>query len=289
MIKKGFSHIGIVFLQLLSYLPLQILFGLSNLMYYLIYYIIKYRKDVVRENLSKSFPEKSPKEIVVIEKKFFRYLCDLMVEVVKMNSISEKEVLNRVKMTNFDQVEEYFKRGESVLGCSAHYGNWELGMLAAGLKISAVATVIYKPLSNKIFEDWFLNLRTKFGNVFVPMRQTLRHVVSTKDQTTLLCFASDQTPKRAEIQYRLEFLNQSTPALLGLEKIALQTNRPVFYFDAKRIKRGYYEVTCIPVSLNPKATKEHEITDLFFENLNNSIQRDPEYWMWSHKRWKANK
>lgn len=280
---------GLVFLQLLSYLPLQILYGLSTVAYYIIYYVLKYRRKVVRENLTNSFPEKSIEEIIAIEKRFFRYLADLMVEVVKMNAISKAEIFKRVKMVNFDAVEAYFKRGESVLACSGHYGNWELGMLAAGINFSAPATVIYKPLSNKDFEAWFLNLRTKFGNIFVPMRQTLRHVIATKDETTLLCLASDQTPKKAEIQYRLQFLNQSTPVLMGLEKIALQTNRPVFYFDIKRVKRGYYEIDCVPLCLVPSETKEHEITEKFFDYLNTSIQRGPEFWLWSHKRWKANK
>lgn len=288
MIKKGFSYIGIFFLHLLSFFPLWFLFGISNILYYVLYYIAKYRRTVVRKNLSNSFPDKSLAEIIIIEKRFYRYFADLMVEVVKMSSISKKEVLKRVKMKNFDLAEAYFKRGESALACTGHYGNWELCMLAAGLNFSAKCNVIYKPLTNKIFEDWFNALRTKFGNIFIPMRQTLREVVATKNEVTLFCFASDQTPGRAEIQYRLNFMNQSTPALLGLEKIALQTNRPIFYFSVKRIKRGYYEIDCVPMCLNPKETKEHEVTDLFFENLTNTILQEPAYWLWSHKRWKAN-
>lgn len=288
MIKKGFSHIGIFFLRLLSYLPLWFLFGISNLLYYFLYYVFKYRRIVVRKNLSNSFPEKSITEIICIEKRFYRYLCDLMVEIIEMHAISKAEVLRRIKMNNFELAEAYFKKGESVLACTGHYGNWELCMLATGLKLSATANVIYKPLTNKLFETWFNHLRTKFGNVFIPMRQTLRQVVATKDEVNMFCFASDQTPGRAEIQYRLNFLNQSTPALLGLEKIALQTNRPVFYFNVKRIKRGYYEIDCTPLCMEPKNTRQHEITDLFFEKLTETILQEPAYWLWSHKRWKAN-
>jgi Kdo2-lipid IVA lauroyltransferase/acyltransferase len=269
-------------------LPFWFLFGISNLLYYLVYHVFKYRKAVVRKNLTNSFPNKSLAEIISIEKKFYRYFADLMVEILKMNSMSKAEITRRVQMKNFDLVEGYFARGESALACAGHYGNWELGMMAAGIYFSATANVIYKPLSNKVFETWFTNLRTRFGNVFVPMRQTLRQVVATQKEVTLFCFASDQTPRWGEVQYTLDFLNQPTPVLMGLEKIAVQTNRPVFYFSVKRPKRGYYEVDCIPLAMVPKETKEHEITTLFFKHLAADIENEPAYWLWSHKRWKLN-
>ncbi len=288
MIKKGFSHIGIFFLQLLSHLPLRALYAISSVLYIAIYYIVGYRRQVVRTNLTQSFPEKSISEIIKIEKEFYHYFADLMVEIVKMSSISKAEVLKRVKMINFETADAYFAKGESVVACSGHYGNWELGMMASGLRFEAVPHVIYKPINNKPFEAWFNKLRTKFGNVFVPMRRTLRDVVATKNQLTLFCFASDQTPKRAEIQHRVMFLNQSTPALMGLEKIAIQTKRPVFYFDVKRVARGYYEIECVPMCMKPEETSPYEITELFFKHLEESIHKNPAYWLWSHKRWKHN-
>ena len=288
MIKKGFLRIGVFFLHVFSFLPLWFLFGLSSMLYYLIYYVIKYRREIVRKNLRYSFPEKELSEIIAIEKRFYRYFTDLMVEILKMSSISKAGVLKRVKMKNFEQVEAYFQKGESALACSGHYGNWELGMLAAGLKFSATPHVIYKPINNKIFEEWFNALRTKFGNVFIPMKQTLREVVATKHHPTLFCFASDQSPMVIDVQHVIQFMHQPTAVLLGLEKIAKQTNRPVFYFDIKRVKRGYYEIECVPLCLNPKTTENYEITELFFKSLTNSICKAPEYWLWSHNRWKAN-
>jgi KDO2-lipid IV(A) lauroyltransferase len=161
-------------------------------------------------------------------------------------------------------------------------------MLALGANISATAYVIYKPLTNPEFENWFREIRTRYGNVFVAMRQTLRMVVCTKDKPTMFCFASDQTPVREETQYTLQFLHQPTAVLLGLEKIALQTNRPIFYFDVISVKRGYYEVECVPLCLNPKGTADHEITDLLFQFLAKTINKKPAYWLWSHRRWKLN-
>lgn len=288
MIKKSFSYIGIYFLHLLSYLPLWLLFGLSNFLYYPIYYIFKYRRKIVRKNLLNSFPEKPLSEIIRIEKRFYQFFTDLMVEILKLSSISEKNLLKRVKMNRFDLVEAYFKKGESALACSGHYGNWEMAMIAAGIQFSATAHVIYKPIRNKSFESWFNKLRTRFGNVLVPMRQTLRQVVAVRNEISLFCFASDQSPSRSEVQHRLNFMHQSTAVLLGLEKIAKQTNRPVFYFDIRRVKRGYYEIDCIPLCLNPSTSEEYEITTLFFENLEKSIEKAPEYWLWSHNRWKTN-
>ena len=289
MIKKGFSHISILFLYVLSLLPLSILHILARLFYYPLYYIICYRKKVVRENLEKSFPEKNRKEIILIEKTFYKYFADLVFEIIKLSTISKAELLKRVKFKNLEQIESYFSKGESVLACTGHYGNWELCMLALGVNLSAPEYVIYKPLSNKVFENWFLNFRTRFGNIFVVMRQTLRMVIATKDTPSMFCFASDQTPTRDEVQYILHFLNQPTAVLLGLEKIALQTNRPIFYFDVMSVKRGYYEVDCLPLCLEPKATAEHEITHLLFKFLENRITISPAFWLWSHRRWKLNK
>lgn len=288
MIKKGFSHIGVFFLFLFSLLPLNLLYIFSSVLYYIVYYLIAYRKKIVRNNLIKSFPNKTKNQIVEIEKSYYRYFVDLVFEIIKLNNISKKELLKRVKFNGLKDIENYFKNGESVLACTGHYGNWEMCMLALGLNVSAEANVIYKPLNDKVFEQWFQRLRTQYGNIFVPMRQTLRAVVDTKDKPTLFCFASDQTPVREETQYTLQFLNQPTAVFLGLEKIALKTNRPIYYFDVKRLKRGFYEVNILPLCLNPKDTKNHEITDLLFHFLNKTIQREPAFWLWSHRRWKLN-
>lgn len=286
MIKKGFSDIGIFFLNFLSLLPLSVLHFFATLSYYLLYYIVGYRKRIVRENLVNSFPEKNLQQILKIEKQYFKYLSTLMFEVIKMSSISESELRRRVKFNNLATLEAYFKNGGSVLGCTGHYCNWEWGMLALGMYMSATGYVIYKPVNNEAYGTWFNKMRTKFGNKFIPMRQTLRALVNSKDESTMFCFASDQTPTRAEARYWINFLNQPTAVLMGLEKIALQTNRPVIYFKMKLIKRGYYEIDCVSICDRPSETSEHEITDLSFKFLENLIKEEPAYWLWSHRRWK---
>lgn len=286
MIKRGFAHIGVFFLFLISLLPLPLLFFFARLLYYLLYYLIGYRKKVVRGNLTHSFPEKSPSEIIEIEKKFFRFLSELIFEIIKMTTISKKETRKRVTFEGLEHLEVHFKAGESVLACTGHYGNWELGTLALGLNLSAKTLVIYKPMSNKIFESWFSKIRTQYGNVFIAMRQTLRGMAAYKNEPTLLCFASDQAPTREETKYFLDFLHQPTAALLGVEKIAKSTNRPIYYFKVTVVKKGYYHVEVLPMCSNPSVMKDYEITNLHFQFLEDIIKEQPQYWLWSHKRWK---
>ncbi|QPH40277.1 lysophospholipid acyltransferase family protein [Pedobacter endophyticus] len=286
MIKRGIAHLGVFFLYLISLLPLPLLFFFARLLYYLLYYVIGYRKKVVRENLVRSFPEKTTTEIAAIEKKFFKFLANLIFEIIKLTSISEKQLLKRVKFSGLDKLEHHFKAGQSVLACTGHYGNWEMGMLALGASISAKALVIYKPINNKVFETWFDKLRTRYGNVFIAMKQTLRGMAAYKNEPTLLCFASDQTPKQEKSNCYVNFLNQPTAAFLGIEKIAKSTNRPIYYFKVNVIEKGYYHVDILPMCMEPSLTKDYEITNLQFKFLEDIINEHPEYWLWSHKRWK---
>lgn len=286
MIKRGIAHVGVFFLCLISLLPLQVLFLFARLLYYILYYVIRYRKNVVRTNLRQSFPEKTIQEIISIEKKYYKFLSCLIFEIIKQTTISKNEALRRVNFIGLEQLEAHFVKGESVLACTGHYGNWELGTLALGLSISAKTIVIYKPINNKIVESWFNNLRTKFGNIFVAMRQTLRCMASYKNEPSLLCFASDQSPTRQESKFFVTFLNQPTAALLGVEKIAKSTNRPVYYFKVSSVKMGYYTVEVLPMCLNPSLTDEGEITKLHFRFLEDIIKQQPQYWLWSHNRWK---
>ncbi|MBC7566963.1 MAG: lysophospholipid acyltransferase family protein [Pedobacter sp.] len=286
MIKKSFSYIGISFLNLLSLLPLSFLYVISKGGYYFIYYIFGYRRLVVRENLTNSFPEKSASEIAVLEKMFFKYFADLVVEVIKLASISETELLKRVKFNNLELVEDYINNSQSILACTGHYGNWELGMMALGLRVKATAYVIYKPLSNPSFDTWFYKIRTSTSNYFIPMRQTLRSIASTRNKITMYCFAGDQTPVKNEARVWINFLHQPTPVLQGIEKIAFQTNRPVIYFNMQLVKQGYYEVDCYLVAEKPVETKEGDITKINFRLLEEIITTKPAYWLWSHRRWK---
>lgn len=286
MIQKGLSYIGILFFNALSLLPLGILYLFADVFYVLIYKVFGYRKKVVRMNLQNAFPEKNEEERLVIEKKFFRFLATMIFEIIKLRTISKKEFNKRIKFNNVELVEAYLKNNESVLFCSSHYANYEWVCMGIGMAFSGEHHGIYKPLSNVPFDQWFLNMRTRFGNKMIPMRQTLRDIQASKGKPTIFTFGSDQAPSREDSLYWTTLLHQETSVQLGLEKIAKKTNRPIFFVSGRYIKRGYYEVDCVPICLDPSQTSEFEITELHTRFLENIIREEPAYWLWSHRRWK---
>ena len=284
--NKAFSHVGIFFLYCLSLLPMSVLYIIAKVVYLVLYHITGYRKEVVRTNLRNAFPEKTAHERLMIEKNYFKYLSNVILEIVKMTSISKKELQQRFVFKNMHLINDHLRQGTSILVCSAHYGNWEWGTLAMGTNIDVPIYPIYKPLSNKVFDNWFFKMRTRFGNRMTSMKQTYRALTDTKDRPTVFCFGNDQAPPRDESHYWINFLNQQTSVPMGIEKIALKTNRPVFYIKVTVLKRGYYQADCVPLVADPSATTGHEITDLHARFLEKLIQAEPTYWLWSHKRWK---
>lgn len=273
-------------LYLLSLLPFPVLYFLSDILYGILYYVFKYRRKVVLNNLLNSFPEKSRSEIELIEKRFYRYLADLMLESIKTLTISAKEIKKRFVFKNIEVLKKHLQNGKSVIAVSGHYGNWEWGPVATGLEIKDKVLVVYKPLSDKRFERLMNSMRSRFGSIMVPMKLTFRKVIEFKNEPSLLVLIGDQTPAREESHYFTTFLNQQTAVFLGVEKIALKLNNPIVYFSINRLKRGYYE--CVVKSLieNPENTIEHEITEAHIKELERNIRIHPEFWLWSHKRWK---
>lgn len=286
MINKAFSYIGLILIYVISLLPMNVLYIFGTLGYWFLYYIAGYRKKVVRDNLSHAFPEKTKEEILAIEKRFFKYLAALIMEIIKTSTLSKTELQKRYTFKNTEKINHYLNQGISVLVCSAHYGNWEWGTLAFGLNFETSSYPIYKPLSNKVFDNWFYRIRTRFGNNMIAMKQTYRMLTETKDIPTVFCFGNDQAPQRSDSKYWVNFLNQPTAIQLGIEKIAKKTNRPVFYIKVSVAKKGYYEVDCVPLVTDPSKTNGHEITNLHVRFLENIIREEPAYWLWSHRRWK---
>lgn len=286
MINKGLSRLGISFLYLLSLLPFWMLYLISDFLFLIVYYVIGYRRKVVHENLANSFPEKSEQERRIIEKKYFQYLCDLMVETVKMITIPQKAVAKRVRPTNLEVMDAYFKQGRSIIGAVGHYCNWEVANLGLSAYFNATLLVVYKPLTNKVFDDFFIKMRSRLGSILVAMKNITRTMVKYKDDPTFALLVADQTPVKHEAVYFTDFLNQPTAFFLGIEKLAKLTDQVVVFCDVKRVKRGYYEYTFIPIEDKPKQTAEYEITNAYIKCLEEMIRREPQYWLWSHRRWK---
>lgn len=284
MINKGLSRLGIFFLYLVSLLPFWALYLVSDCLFIVLYHVIGYRRKVVKENLLNAFPEKTIAERNDIEKKYFKFLADLMMETIKMVSISEKEMLRRVVCTNPELVPSYEAVGKSVTAVAGHYCNWEWAGL--GFSIDTRLFVIYKPLTSDVFDAFFIRVRSRFGAIAVAMKQTLRTMVAHKNEFTVTVFAGDQTPVREQTNYFTEFLNQPTAVFLGIEKIAKLIDSAVIFYDMKRVKRGYYTYTIVPLVENSKDSAPHEITEAHVKYLDSMIRREPQYWLWSHRRWK---
>ncbi|MCK5822520.1 MAG: lysophospholipid acyltransferase family protein [Bacteroidales bacterium] len=288
--QKIFFYLFYFFSWLLSIMPLKIQYLNADIIYIILYYIISYRKKVVYTNLKNSFPEKSEKERKIIEKKFYKHLADLFIENISIHFIKEKEILKRVKFTNIEVLNNYYEQNKSVIGVLGHYGNWEL-YLGMPLITKHLNIGVYKKLSNKSFDNFFKKTRQKFGAKPVEMQNTVRTIIKyTKEKKLSFAgFVSDQTPTKSESHYWTKFLNQDTPVFLGVEKIAKKTNQAVVFLDMRKVKRGYYQVEIIKLFDNPKETKEYEITECHVKLLEKIIKEEPEYWLWSHRRWKHKK
>jgi len=286
MIKKGLSTLGTYFLYLISLLPFWFLYLVSVVLFIILYYIIGYRRKVVQENLLNSFPEKSEEERRLIEKKYFKYMADLMMETVKTISISEKQVKRRMKCTNPEIMRFYFNQDKSIIAAAGHYGNWEMAALRFGLLTDKKRLVVYKPQSNVVFNDFFNRTRSRFGVMMIPMKQTLRKMIEYKNEPIFIVLASDQTPVKHEANYFTNFLNQPTAVFLGIEKLTKVSDSVVIFYKIDLIKRGYYEFTFVPLVDEPKETKPYEITEIHVKFLESMIRAKPEYWLWSHRRWK---
>jgi len=250
----------------------------------LLYYIVGYRRKVTQENLRNSYPEKSDAERADIERKFYRYLADLFIETIKMATISRCELQRRVICTNPEVIKQYEAAGKSVTAVAGHYCNWEW----AGLEFSTRARlfVIYKSLANHVMDNYFIKKRTRFGGIAVPMAQALRSSVAHKNEFTIAVYAGDQTPTLNTAHYFTEFLNQPTAVFLGIEKISKLIDSAVIFYDMRREKRGYYTYTIVRLVENSKETALHEITTAHLKYLEEMIRREPQYWLWSHRRWK---
>ena len=274
------------FIRLLSLLPFWVLYLLSDLGYVLLYHIIGYRKKVVFNNLKNAFPEKSEAERRQIARKFYRFLPDLLVEAIKMRSITAAAVEKRITLRQTDELERHFRAGKGVIGVTAHYGNWELGIHRLSLLTEHPTLIIYKPLHNKAFDTVYNGIRSRFGAIMVPMKQTLRKIVSFRDRPHISMFVADQTPGRSDSHYFIDFLNQKTPVYTGPERIAKATGFPVVFCHIDRIKRGHYCCTFTTLVEEPSAVPEHGITDIHNQFTEDIIRRKPELWLWSHRRWK---
>jgi len=285
IIQTFLNRIVIQFLLLISRLPLSILYLLSDLLYIVFYRLIKYRIKIIRENLKNSFPAKSDVERLQIEKKYYIYLCDLLVESIKGFTISEKELKKRMVFNNLDLIEQLYQEQKSAIIIMGHCGNWEWVCRSGPLFMQNRLVGVYKPLTNKLFDSLMNKTRTKFGVEQIPMAQIARYIMVQKTPFLLILIA-DQSPSDKESAYWLEFLNQETAVLPGAEKLALKFNLPVYFTYVNSYKRGHYTCNTKLLVEVPQATSDGMISRLHSKELENNINYNPHNWLWSHRRWK---
>jgi len=275
------------FTWLITLLPLRVLYIFSDIMFHVIYRLARYRRKVVAENLRNSFPEKSARELIVIEKKFYHHLCDMFIETFKVIHISNRELMKHFRVVNTELLDRLYNEGRDVIAALGHYGNWEwLTVLPLYIKHNNVS--IYKPLRNRHFDRFIIKLRTKNGMVVTPMQHVVREVIENRKNNlrTTYAFLTDQIPPKGDIRFWTNFLNQDTPVYLGAEKISSKYDMAMVFFRIQKTRRGYYDLIIEPLFEHTAGLAEHLITETHVRRLEEIIRANPEFWIWSHRRWK---
>ena len=280
------TRISIVFIKLLALLPFRLLYMLSDIIFPIVYYLIEYRKKVVFQNLKNAFPNKPEQEIKQIARRFYRHFCDMTFETLKMSRMRMTDFGEKMKITNAEIVNRYFDEGKSVLVLTAHYNNWEWGCsLPAVMKHKTIA--VYRPLKDKEF-DRFMNKNRSIGDIeMVKDDQILKRLLKAKSngELVLTWLAADQTPPSFHKNWYY-FLNQEALFFPGPAVISKKFNQPVFYQHIEKITRGKYISTYELLIENPYELSETEITKIYIKRMEEIIRKKPEYYLWSHRRWK---
>lgn len=291
LFKKFTYYILFAVVWLFSLLPFWLLYMLSDITYVLVYYIFRYRRKVVRRNLTTSFPEKPMAELQIIERQFYQSFCDYFFETFKLLSITDKALLKHIEFVGVEKLEKVFDEGRDCAAILGHYGNWEW-LSATGLAFKrypdAVMGLIYHPLRNDQ-ADWLsVAIRETHGGVCVNKRHVLRHLVEYQQagRHSLFGYISDQAPKMSNIHLWLNFLNHDTPVFTGGERIMRKMDNAVYYADMERLRRGHYRCTFRLLSAHAAEEEENDITRRFFQMLEHSIRRHPALYLWTHNRWK---
>jgi len=289
MVKIGDRLLFYLVLKPLSFMPMGLLFFYSDITFFLTFYIVKYRRKVVRQNLKNAFPDKDETELKKIEKGFYRHFTDFIFESIKSISISEKNVLKRTSIKNKELLDKYYKQGKNVLVVCGHYNNWEFYALSLPKKLKHSTYSLYQPLKNKFFDKILLDSRKRNGMNLIKTNDVISFFREENRNPKLMVIVNDQSPTNKDKAYWNTFLNQETGWNVGPEKLAKKFDYVVLFGHSKKVKRGSYEVEFTLVTETPQSTNDEFITDKYASILEDIIKKKPEFWLWSHKRWKHKK
>ncbi|KRD12457.1 lipid A biosynthesis acyltransferase [Flavobacterium sp. Root901] len=274
-------------LWLISILPFRLFYLFSDFVYFLVYRVIAYRKKVVRENLALTFPHLSKAERKEIEKKFYHHMCDMFLEMIKTMSITPEEMEKRFHVTNIELVQDYAKQGKSVILFASHYASYEW-LLTINPKIGFQGIAVYKKIANPYFDKLIRKIRSKYNTELVETRKAIPTMAQNQRDGKLSMYglASDQSPKLDRIFHSMKFMGIEVPVHTGAEMLAKKYNLSVIMVKVKKVARGYYEATFLPIADNPNDYKNFDITEKYLKEVEKQILEAPEFYLWTHKRWK---
>ncbi|MBE6317599.1 MAG: acetyltransferase [Bacteroidales bacterium] len=282
-----------VLLYLISIMPFWILYGISDVIYVILYYVVRYRRKIVTKNLKESCPEYNTSERKKIERQFYHNFSDYIVETIKIGHISDSQIKERMVFNNMDIIDRLFSEKRSIVAYFSHCGNWEwVTSITLWSKHRAGKDVefcqVYRPLRNKWYDAYMLNLRSRFNSRSLKKKSVLRDLLTLRRQQIpcITGFMSDQKPSKGDTSHIVNFLNHPSAVITGTEQVARKLDMAVVYLDMKKVKRGYYEVDIKLITEDTSLMSEMSITDTYVKLLENTIKRNPAIWLWTHNRWK---
>lgn len=272
--------------QLFGKLPLSVLYLLSKFGYVLVYYLIRYRRDIVNDNLLHAFPEKSVSERLDIEKNYYRFICDNFVEVIHSPTMTKQQLLDRIEFTNLDVIQPYIDAKQSMQFLSIHQGNWEWVLQILSSKLDVPLDAIYKPLHSPSFEAFLFKNRSRFGSHLIPSKNAIKELLRKRREFRAFIMTAEQAPIRRDKKYWQLFFNRPSSFYLGPQKIAELTKYPVFYLQVHRHKQGHYQLSFELIAEPPFEKNSFKVLDAYITCIEKSIRAQPETWLWSNRKWR---
>lgn len=279
--------ISFPFLWIISKLPFRLFYWFSDCIYILVYYLVGYRKKIVRNNILIALPHLSEEKRLLIEKKFYHHMCDMFLEMIKTMSISSEEMKERFRITNIELLKEYEQKNKSIILLAAHYASWEW-LLSINESTTFKCYGVYKKINNKYFDAKVRAIRSKFKSELVTTENTIALINDNEKNgiMSLYGLASDQSPQVHKTFHWQQFMGITVPVHTGAEMLAKRYDLEVVFAKVKKVKRGYYEATFVPIATDPKSIPDYEITDAYLKEVEQQIVEAPEFYFWTHKRWK---
>ncbi len=275
------------FIRMVSRLPLPALYVLSDIIFLIAFYLVRYRRNVVRTNLRRSFPEKEADALARIERQFYRNLCDYGVETLKLLTMSKEELIKRLIFTNHDVPAQFAKEQQSILILASHQFNWEWLLVCASVNYPFPVDFVYQPVKSRLFNKVILETRARWGAYAIKRDEVAREVIKRKHLVRAIATVADQYPGYGhDKKYVATFLNQETVFFYGTNQLAILTQYPTLFYKVRKIKRGYYEATARVVGSPPYDKGSDVVVENYVRAVEETVKEAPSGWLWSHNRWK---